>query len=55
MVIVHSYGWLVVEPYPSEKFEKISQLGLLFPIYDVKNQMFETTNQWFINVYIYKL
>ena len=52
MVIVHSYGWLVVEPYPSEKYKKNSQLGLLFPIYDVKIQMFETTNQWFINVYM---
>jgi len=24
-------SWLVVEPYPSEKYE--SQMGLLFPIY----------------------
>jgi hypothetical protein len=28
-------GWLVVEPYPSEKYE--SQLGLLFPTYGKKN------------------
>ena len=31
--------WLVVEPYPSEKYE--SQLGWLFPIYGEK-KMFQT-------------
>jgi len=31
-----TYDWLVVEPYPSEKYE--SQLGLLFPIIIWKNK-----------------
>ena len=35
-------SWLVVEPYPSEKYE--SQLGVFFPIYG-KIKMFEITNQ----------
>ena len=40
--------WLVVEPYPSEKWWT-SSIGMMrFPIYDGKNnliQMFQTTNQ----------
>ena len=35
--------WLVVEPYPSEKYE--SQLGFFFPIYGKIIRMFQTTNQ----------
>jgi len=35
--------WLVVQPYPSEKYE--SELGLSFLIYGKK--MFQTTNQFY--------
>ena len=37
--------WLVVEPYPSEKWWSESQLGWWFPICGKK--MFQTTNQQF--------
>jgi len=38
--------WLVVEPYPSEKYEFVSWDDEI-PIYYGKEKMFETTNQPF--------
>ena len=40
--LVAYLNWLVVEPYPSQKYE--SQLGLFFPIYG-KKIMFQTIKQ----------
>jgi len=41
--------WLVVEPYPSEKYESSSVGMMKFPIYGKIKFMFQTTNQM-INV-----
>ena len=47
-----SFIWLVVEPYPSEKWWSESQLGWWHSQYMEKIiQMFQTTNQY--NIYIY--
>ena len=54
IIIVLSYIWLVVKPYPSEKMMDFVSWMMTFPIY---GKMFQTTNQiWeyiYINIYIY--
>jgi hypothetical protein len=44
------YNWLVVEPYPSEKYESVGMMIMIIPNM-IGNiiQMFQTTNQiWFV-------
>ena len=51
LMMVNNIFWLVVEPYPSEKWWSESQLGLLFPTeWKVIKFMFQSTNQLFIEI-----
>ena len=44
-IFTYITGWLVVEPYPSEKY---FSWDLDIPNICKNKQMFQTTNQWYI-------
>ena len=50
-IISPTYVWLVVEPYPSEKYFCHESVGTMtFPIYGKRKVMFQTTNQIYDSV-----
>ena len=44
LMMVNNYNWLVVEPYPSEKYDFVSWEDEI-PNWMEKNKIFQTTNQ----------